>query len=80
MIPSSPKAFGAKKDLNALEFYGLWEDSHGFASGCRHRYPPDLLANEDVIASVDNKVEAPLTPGKRLLPDATDTAHRQLGS
>jgi phenol 2-monooxygenase len=62
------KMFGAQRDVNAPEFHGLWEESHGFTSGCGHRYPPGLLVDGDVMASVDDKAEAPLTPGKRLVP------------
>jgi phenol 2-monooxygenase (NADPH) len=60
--------FGAKKDLNAPEFHDLWEESHGFTSGCGYWYLKSLLVDEDVMASVDETADGPLTPGRKLLP------------
>jgi len=59
--------FASRKDLNAPEFHGLWEESHGFTSGCGHRYPANMLVDEKVTAPIDEKAVEPLTPGKRLL-------------
>ena len=62
--------FGATrdKDLNTPAFRALWAENHGFISGCAQRYPPGLLVNPTITAPIDSTAEAPLTPGRRLLP------------
>lgn len=63
------KLCGATTDLNMPTFHRLWEESHGFTSGCAHRYRHGLLVNEDVsTASINATAEAPLTLGMRMLP------------
>lgn len=55
-----------KEALGSPEFYIVWKQSHGFISGCAHRYPEGLLTKSSVRARINQSAREPLTPGKRL--------------
>ncbi|KAI4202502.1 MAG: hypothetical protein LQ346_001965 [Caloplaca aetnensis] len=55
-----------KEALGSPEFYMVWKQSHGFISGCAHRYPEGLLTRSSVRARINQSAREPLTPGKRL--------------
>ncbi|KAL8730461.1 MAG: hypothetical protein Q9166_004099 [cf. Caloplaca sp. 2 TL-2023] len=55
-----------KEALGSPEFYTVWRQSHGFISGCAHRYPEGLLTRSSVRARINQSAREPLTPGKRL--------------
>ena len=55
-----------KEALGSPEFYMVWKQSHGFISGCTHRYPEGLLARSSIKARINQSAQEPLTPGKRL--------------
>ncbi|KAL9046642.1 MAG: hypothetical protein Q9214_000569 [Letrouitia sp. 1 TL-2023] len=55
-----------KEALGSPEFYAVWRQSHGFTSGCAHRYPEGLLTRSSVRARINQSAREPLTPGKRL--------------
>ncbi|KAL9014720.1 MAG: hypothetical protein Q9173_000643 [Seirophora scorigena] len=56
-----------KEALGSPEFFSVWKQSHGFISGCAHRYPEGLLTRSSAIrARINQSAAEPLTPGKRL--------------
>ncbi|KAL8952425.1 MAG: hypothetical protein Q9222_001660 [Ikaeria aurantiellina] len=54
-----------KEALGSPEFFVVWRQSHGFISGCGHRYPEGLLTRSSVRARINQSAPEPLTPGKR---------------
>ncbi|GAB7354572.1 hypothetical protein MBLNU459_g5022t2 [Dothideomycetes sp. NU459] len=61
------RLFGQKDDLDSTDLHDLWEQGHGFASGCAYRYPEGLLVDDACQADIDPSALEPVTPGKRLL-------------
>ena len=55
-----------KEALGSPEFLTVWRQSHGFISGCGHRYPEGLLTRSSIRARINQSAREPLTPGKRL--------------
>ena len=55
-----------KEALGSPEFLTVWRHSHGFISGCAHRYPEGLFTRSSIRARINQSACEPLTPGKRL--------------
>ena len=61
------KAFTQTTNLDDTTLHDLWQESHGFTSGCGYRYPQGLLVSDQMRAFVNLKATEPVIPGKRLL-------------
>jgi phenol 2-monooxygenase len=61
------KAFTQTTNLGDTTLHDLWQESHGFTSGCGYRYPQGLLVSDQMRAFVNPKATEPVIPGKRLL-------------
>ncbi|KAL8642702.1 MAG: hypothetical protein Q9228_000632 [Teloschistes exilis] len=56
-----------KEALSSPEiFCTVWKQSHGFISGCSHRYLDGLLTRSSIRARINQAAKEPLTPGKRM--------------
>ncbi|KAI4110176.1 MAG: hypothetical protein L6R37_000069 [Teloschistes peruensis] len=56
-----------KEALGSPEiFCTVWKQSHGFISGCSHRYLDGLLTRSSIRARINQAAKEPLTPGKRM--------------
>ena len=59
--------FAVWKGLNAPELQGFWGERHSFTSDIGHRYPTNVIVNDDITAIMDSRAVFLLTLGKRLL-------------
>ena len=48
--------FASRKDLNSPELHDLWEEPHDLTSDIEHQYPPNLVVNDKVAATMNSKL------------------------
>ena len=61
------KAFTQTENPDDNTLHDLWEQNHGFTSGCGYCYPEGLLVSDRTRALINQTAVEPLIPGKRLL-------------